>query len=123
MSDNANLEKVLKRELKIVHGGEEYTFKIPSVKDRLKILGKAVELRQEVGGSVATGYDPNLVISTETLATFLTLVQGSSAKWVYSPGHDNKPVMDLDQWPDNVPVAEVVDQFQKELDTFRAAGN
>ena len=39
------------------------------------------------------------------------------------PGHDNKPVMDLDQWPDNVPVAEVVDQFQKELDTFRATGN
>jgi hypothetical protein len=115
-------EAVIKDELTVKVGDHEYTFKIPSVRDRLRIAARAVQLRSESnpqGQVVSLGYDPSIVGYTEILATFTTLIKATDAPWVYSPDANGQPTIDIDKWPDNVPFMEVVDQFNKELDAFR----
>lgn len=115
-------EAVIKDELTVKVGDYEYTFKIPSVKDRLKIAAAAVRYRSDAnadGQVVALGYDPSIVGYTEVLATFTTLIKATDAPWVYTPDVNGQPGINIDKWPDNAPFMEVIDQFNKELDTFR----
>ena len=122
MSDTPNLETALKNEIIIEKDGETYTFKVPSIKDRIKIAATGADLRKESdpkGNGITLGYDPSAVLFTDTIATFMVLLKSTSAKWVYSPDAAGKPVIDLDKWPDSVPIMEVVSQFNDELDKFR----
>lgn len=115
-------EHIIKDELTVKVGEDEYTLKIPSIKDRLQIAAYAVKLRRDAdpdGMVTSLGYDPNMVMYTETLATFITLIKNSTARWVYSPDAAGQPSINIDKWPDNVPIMEVIDQFNKELETFR----
>lgn len=117
------VENILQSKLTIKHGNYNYVFKIPSIKDRLGITARAAKLRQESdteGNGIALGYDPSAVIISEKLAKFLTLLQETDAPWVYTPDAAGKPSMSIDNWADDVPVMEVVDQFEVELDKFRA---
>ena len=114
--------QIIQSELTIKLGEDEFTFKIPSMQDRIKIAAYAVKLRRDAdpdGNVTALGYDPSVVTQTEYLATFIKLVKTSTAKWVYSPDANGQPSINLDKWPDNAPFMEVVDQFNKELDAFR----
>lgn len=126
MSDN--MENVLKNELIVKYLGEDYCFKIPSVRDQIKIAAVAAKLRQDNDSGVngASGsqlnYDPTTVVLTSKIATLLVLLKNTTASWVYSAGAQG-PVMDIDKWPDEYLVMGVVDQFNIELDTFREAGN
>ena len=119
-------ETIIKDELTVKVGDHEYTFKIPSIKDRLQIAAYAVKLRRDAdpdGQVIALGYDPSIVAYTEVLATFMTLIKSSDAPWVYSPDNNGQPSLNIDKWPDNVPVMEVVDKFNQELATFRNPTN
>jgi len=123
MSETTNLETALKNEITITNGGETYVFKVPSIKDRIKIAATGAELRRESdpkGNGITLGYDPSAVMFTDTLAIFIVLLKSSTALWIYSKDGANNPVMDLDKWPDNVPIMEVVSQFNDELEKFRA---
>jgi hypothetical protein len=127
MSDNSptNVENVLKGEITIHYNNDAYIFKVPSVRDRLHIAAKAAQLRKETdpeGNGIALGYDPTALMLSDRIATLLVLLRSSEAKWVYSPGPTG-PVMDVDKWPDNAPIMEVIDQFNNELEMFRKAGN
>jgi len=120
----SDAEQIIKSEITVKVGEEEFTFKIPSMQDRIKISAYAVKLRRDAdpdGNVTALGYDPSVVTQTEYLATFIKLIKSSTAKWVYSPDAHGQPSINLDNWPDTAPVMEVVDQFNKELATFRSA--
>ena len=49
----------------------------------------------------------------------MVLLKSTTAAWVYSTDASGKPAIDLDKWPDSVPIMEVVSQFNDELDKFR----
>lgn len=123
--DKVNIENVLKNEITIHYAGEEYLFKIPSVRDRIRIAAEAAKIRKDNdpdGNGVQLGYDPTSVMLTDRIATFTVLIKNASAKWVYQPSAQG-PFIDIDKWPDDVPVMEVVDQFNNELAEFRAKGD
>jgi hypothetical protein len=122
MPETTNLETALKNEIIIEYEGESYVFKVPSIKDRIKIAATGADLRKEAdpkGNGITLGYDPTAVLFTDTIATFMVLLKSSTAKWVYGGDVSNNPKIDLDKWPDSVPVMEVVNQFNEELDKFR----
>lgn len=126
MPETDNLETALKNEITIEHSGETYVFKIPSIKDRIKIAGVGADLRKEAdpkGNGITLGYDPTTVMFTDTVALFMVLLKSTSAKWVYGKDASNNPKIDLDAWPDDVPFMEVVSQFNDELEKFRTKGN
>src|SRR5208282_2773545 len=109
----------------VLYGEFEYTFKVPSIKDRMDIQGKAALIRKQSdpeGTGFSLGYDPSTVMLSDKIATFMVLLKDTSAPWVYSPDVVGKPVIDIDKWPDNVPILEVVDQFNVELAKFRGTG-
>lgn len=115
-------DAIIKSELTVKVGEDEFTLKIPSMKDRLEISAYAIKLRKDAdpdGNVTALGYDPSMVNQTEYLATFIKLIKNSTAKWVYSPDISGQPSINIEKWPDNVPVMEVVNQFNEELDSFR----
>jgi hypothetical protein len=122
MPETNNLETALKNEITIEHGGETYVFKVPSIKDRIDIAATGADLRKKADperNGITLGYDPGAVLFTDTIATFMVLLKSTSAKWVYAGDTSNNPKVDLDKWPDNVPVMEVVNQFNEELEKFR----
>jgi hypothetical protein len=126
MPEGNTLETALKNQIEVMYENQSYTFKIPSIKDRIRIAGVAADLRKSAdpqGNGITLGYDPTTVLFTDTVATLMVLLITTSAPWVYTIGLDGKPTIDLDKWPDTVPVMEVIDQFNKELDKFRATGN
>ena len=115
-------DAIIKSELTVKIGEDEFTFRIPSMKDRLEISAYAIKLRRDAdpdGNVTALGYDPSMVNQTEYLATFIKLIKNSTARWVYSPDVAGQPSINLDKWPDDVPVMEVVNKFNEELDSFR----
>jgi hypothetical protein len=113
----------LKQKITIRFNNNEYVFKMPTFFDRIKISGTAAKLRKEGdpdGTGFSLGYDPSAVMLTEKIATFMELLDSTTAAWVYYPDEHGKPGMDVRQWPDDAPVMEVVDQFNEELAKFRA---
>lgn len=117
-----NVENILQNELTVTYGPDTYVFKIPSIKDRLSIAAHAAKLRKDSdpeGNGIALGYDPSAVILSDKLATFIVLLKNTSAKWVYAPAENGKPQIDIENWSDDVPVMEVIDQFNNELEIFR----
>lgn len=126
MTETNNLETALKNEITVDYNGETFVFKIPSMKDRIDIAARAADLRKEAdpkGQGITLGYDPSAVLLTDTVATFMVLLKSTSAKWVYSPDDSGKPQIDLSKWQDDVPLLEVVNQFNAELEKFRAQRN
>jgi hypothetical protein len=127
MSDNQQAQAAsvaLKNELTITYNNQEYVFKIPSIGDRILISGRAAKLRKESdpdGTGISLGYDPSAVMLTEKIATFMVLLKSTSSPWVYFPDEHGKPGMDVTKWPDDVPIMEVVDEFNDELAKFRGA--
>ena len=122
MPETETTQTVLQNEIKVVHENQEYNFKIPSVKDRLSIAALAAKLRKDNDpdkNGIMLGYDPAAVMLTDRLATFMVLLKTTSAPWVYSIDGQGHNVMDIDRWGDDVPVLEVIDQFNTELDKFR----
>lgn len=126
MSDEAKVESVLQNLLTITYDNETYKFKIPSIQDRININGIAAKIRKDSdpeGNGIALGYDPSSVLLTDKIATFMHLMKETSAKWVYTPGDSGKPIMNMANWSDDVPILEVIDQFNIELDKFRKGGD
>ncbi len=120
------VENVLQNQLTVKHENDEFVFKIPSIKDRLTIAAKAAKLRQESdpeGNAIALGYDPSAVVLSDRLATFIILLKETSASWVFTPNESGKKEINIGNWADDVPVMEVVEQFNIELDKFRAERN
>ena|SRR5579872_592503 len=124
MSDETTMpEAALTNKLRVVYNNEEFLFRIPSMSDKLKILGIAAALRGESdpnGNGIALGYDLTAIMITEKLATFKHLLDSTSAKWVYAPNDKGQFVIDFSKWPDDAPFSEVIDEFNKELANFRA---
>lgn len=125
MAESNNVETVLQKQLTITYGGDEFIFRIPSMKDRMRIYAEAAKLRADSaadGNGISLGFDPNATSISNQIATFTVLLASTSAKWVYTPGPTGAHI-DLERWPDDAPVAEVIDQFYNELETFRKKGN
>lgn len=127
MADNEQAQAAniaLRNELTINHNNQQYVFKIPTIGDRILIAGRAAKLRKESdpeGTGISLGYDPSAVMLTEKIATFMVLLNSTSSPWVYYPDEHGKPAMDVNKWPDDCPIMEVVDQFNDELAKFRGA--
>lgn len=108
------------------HEGEEFCFKIPSVADRIAIETLAGRLRQQAdpqGNGSPFAQHPAAVVYVENVATFQTLLKKTSAKWAGVPDEKGRPVLDWTKIPDDAPVSPVINQFNEELDTFRANRN
>jgi hypothetical protein len=119
------IENVLQKQLTVQYNGDDFVFKIPSMQDNLNILARANELRRDStsdGNAISLGFDPAATTLTNQIATFRELLVSTSAKWVYTAGPKG-PEMNLNNWPSDVPITEVVDKFNQELDTFRKEGN
>jgi hypothetical protein len=120
-----NKPDMLKDVINVSVNGNTFSFRIPSVKDKLKISALAAKLRRDNdpdGTGFAYGYDVMSMMFFDSIATFMTLYKDSDAPWVFTPNpEDNKPEMNLDKWPNDAPIVEVIEQFNTELATFRKA--
>ena len=110
------------QELTVSVLGETYQFKIPSFRDEARIGSLARFLRaqddpEHVGS--AEGLDFNTFFKYEALATFPVLLQRATVTWPYSAGKDGKPVVDIDQFPDDAPIMEVYEAYLDALAMFR----
>ena len=110
------------QELTVSVLGETYQFKIPSFRDEARIGSLARFLRaqddpEHVGS--ADGLDFNTFFKYEALATFPILLQRSTATWPYSAGKDGKPIVDVDQFPNDAPIMEVYEAYLDALAMFR----
>lgn len=123
--------KILQKSLTVHYDGHEYTFRLPSFRDRLEISQLSTALQQKFLPKDPNDTDVGLMMMPDfanatlfdAYATFKHLLTGTSATWVYVPGTDVKPTMDIDSWPSDAPVMEVVGEFYKELAKFRAGGS
>ena len=121
---------MFKDSIDVPYEGHTYTFRIPNLKDKNQIKSKAGALRRESDpdyGGQAWNYSFTDMQWFEDLATFMLLLKASDASWVYSPdstpGPGRKPVINLENIPDNAPIEEVVDKFREELVKFREGRN
>lgn len=124
----ADRPDILKNTVTVTAGGFHFTLRIPSMKDRMKISSMAAKLRRDNdpdGTGFAYGYDIMSMQLFDQVATFIVLYKDSDCPWVLTPSPEDasKPVMDTDKWPENAPIAEVIEQFNIELDKFRKAGH
>lgn len=120
-----NLEKFFQQVITVHYNGDTYEFKVPSVSDKVNIASSAAKLRRDGdpdGIGVAYGYDPMSLLYIQKLATFKVLIK-AGPPWIFSPDKDKKPVVDIEKLPDDFPIEEVMDQFDKELELFRASWN
>ena len=120
MADQVDI--TLKNEIVISYNNEQYAFKIPTMWNLLEVGKKSAEIRRELDptNTANLGSDPSMLMFTEQLARFITLLNSTDAKWVYSVV-DRKPVVDYRNWSADVPILEVMNQFDTELDKFREA--
>lgn len=119
------LNPLTQQELTVSVLGETYQFKLPSFRDEARIGSLARFLRaqddpEHVGS--AEGLDFNTFFKYEALATFPVLLQRATVTWPYSAGKDGKPVVDIDQFPDNAPIMEVYEAYLDALAMFRKSG-
>lgn len=124
IEETAKAEQFFKEEIVVMHGKAEYTFKIPTVKDRMKISGMAAKFRRDNdpdGNGLIYGYDPLAIMYGNSVAMFVTLLIQTSARWVYTPDEIGKPQINMDKWPDDAPVQEVIELFNTKLVEFREA--
>lgn len=116
------LNPLTQQELTVSVLGETYQFKLPSFRDEARIGSLARFLRaqddpEHVGS--AEGLDFNTFFKYEALATFPVLLQRATVTWPYSAGKDGKPVVDIDQFPDDAPIMEVYEAYLDALAMFR----
>lgn len=119
-------EQFLKETIVVSINNETYEFRIPSVRDRMKIDSYAAKLRRDNdpdGAGLVYGYTPVSLMYFDNIASFMILLKSTSAKWVYTPDDVGKPIMNIDKWAEDAPVMEVMEQFSKELIKFRERGN
>jgi hypothetical protein len=122
----ADEQAILKDSIVVSHDGHEYEFKIPSVRDRTKIYAVAAKLRKDAdpdGMGLAYSYNFMDTAYMESIAQFLVLIKTSSAPWVYTTDKTGKPILDIDKWPSDVPIVEVMEKFADELTKFREGGD
>lgn len=120
-----DLDNFFKQSITVNYNGEQFEFRIPSMKDKITIDGVAAKLRRDGdpdGIGLVYGYDPMALGFTIALAKFSTLIKGGPP-WVYTPDKDGKPIIDINKWPDNTPIEEVVAELDKQLDEFRENWN
>lgn len=125
MPEKTDIENFFKQTITVIYDGETYEFRVPSVADRIAMDGKAAKLRRDGDPDsmgLVYGYDPISLSYTMSLAKFSTLIK-AGPPWVFTPDKDGKPIVDISKWPDNVPIEEVVNELDKQLDEFRASWN
>lgn len=117
--------KLLQKTLVIKYDNHEYEFKIPSFNDRLLISSLSASLQRKFDPDGNGTLVPDLMTANlfEAYANFKHLLVRTDATWVYSNSNDAKPEMDIKNWPDDVPIVEIVRQFYSELATFREGGD
>jgi len=119
----AEQPNILHDTITVTHGNETFVFRIPSLKDRMKISSLAAKLRRETdpdGMGLAMGYDAGSSMLFEAVASFMTLVKEAPPRWL-KPDAAGNPIIDLDNMTEDTPVMEVMNQFYIELDKFRAS--
>ena len=112
---------IAQTELNVVHDGATYIFKIPGVRDEAKIGSYARFLRVQDdpnGVGAAEGLDFNSFFTYQALATFAVLLRKASVTWPFSPDKTGKPVVDVNQFPDDAPVLEVYEGYLDALARF-----
>jgi hypothetical protein len=112
---------VLQDSLIVSYNNESFVFKIPSIKDRMRISSYAAKLRRETdpdGLGLAMGYDAGSSVMFEAVAGLICLIKEAPPRWM-KPSSNGTPAIDLDSLGEDMPVMEVMNQFYLELDRFR----
>lgn len=115
---------LLQTTLDVDHKGEKFVFKIPSLTDELRVGGRMHALRAkaqpEWNGFVGGGLDADTAFILRASATLEVLLQ-RGPEWVFSPGKDGKPVVDIEKisFDHNDDVYAVYQGYVSVLDSFR----
>lgn len=122
---------VLKGTLTVKHGDDEFVFRVPSIKDDIRIGQAARLIRAETdpnGYGGEDGLDENAVLLSRFLAMFRVLFESTSAPWLpiktEQRGKEMVSLVDTDNIPnDRVnAVAEIGLMLEAEVARFRAGG-
>ena len=122
--------KILDRTITVDNDGETFEFTIPSSFHELKIGAAIRRIRREIdplsgGPGEEFGWDQMAFLHTKGIAMFQVLLERTSAKWVYGPGPDGKPIIDWQNWPAEVVerVLEISIALDSAVQRFRARRN
>jgi len=122
--------KILDRSIVVDNDGETFEFTIPSSIHELRIGAAIRRIRREIdplagGPGEEYGWDMMAQLHVKAIAMFLVLLERTSAKWVYGPGLDGKPVVDWQNWPPEVVerVLEISIALDSAVQRFRARRN
>lgn len=118
--------RLLQTTILVTNEGEDFEFTIPTCLHEVRISSMIPRLRRladpdSVGESLE-GLDPAGYFYLRSLATFIACLKSTSAKWIYAPGVDGKPVVKWEQWPAEVTgrVLEIALAFQEEVSRFHS---
>ena len=122
--------KILDTSITVDNSGESFEFTIPSSLHELKIGAATRRIRREIdpmasGPGEEYGWDVISQMHTKSIAMFQVLLIRTSAKWVYGPGPDGKPIVDWQNWPADVVerVLEISLALDSAVQRFRARRN
>ncbi len=107
--------------------GSKFTFKIPSIMESARIGVRAKMMRKEVAPE-SDGSEDGLDIETiyifKALSTFEILLKKTDAPWVFTPGEDGKPKIDVNKFEDKhlVSLIDVYLEYSTALRNFRTGG-
>lgn len=119
---------VLQDTIEVEHRGEKYEFRIPSLREEIKLGLHERSIRRELdpdSGGAAEGLDISTTMMVRAAAAFEVLLKSSTAKWPFSEGPAKEPVVDFRKFPTDKAeeVAAIGFAFETQLQEFRKARN
>ena len=117
---------ILQDKITVTYNSESYTFKIPSIRDEVKIGSRIALIRSLEDPDwdrFSQGLDGQTLWALRACATFEVLLVSASETWPFSPAKKGEPVVDSSTFPADrsEDVLSIYEELQKDLRSFRSS--